>query len=582
MMSDSANDCDQLFVEFLARLERGERTSIHDLCGQFPGYAPELRHRYDAWRALTCQRAKQQLTDESVETSACGRDDPAWVAFFESMRRTPNSHARFRYDGEIAKGPNGTLYRVFDPIARRPLALKRARSTSTQCLGRFFEEAQITAQLCHPNIVPVHEIGVDDEGRPYFTMRLLEGDDLKAIFDRVKRNEPGYTPSRALLLLVKVCEAMAHAHERGVIHRDLRPANIVIGRCGALYVMEWGRARLLTGPETRLPPPRPRAIPEESVTFTVEHKGCGTPDSQVLSSDGLIVGSPAYMAPEQIEGAFDSIGPCTDIYSVGAMLYELLTGEVPYCDHGSRLSPARILEAVILGDPTPIRTLKPDAPAALVAICERAMARAPEQRTTSMEVLGNEILATLETSARRRGDAAAMAPPSRVHSSLRIAGIAIIVGVAMIFLANRFVSRRSDLIAEAAPGDEPNDASAMTRAESGDGVERDLEQIEALRAEWRDLWPATLANAESMRRWIARAKEIALCRDALSIVEMREAASGVAGPSARARRDLLAAIDALTSESLGEPTIASMEDRLRCALLDPSGPASSNAGKTAH
>src|SRR5690242_877207 len=101
-MTESANDCDQLFAEFLTRLQRGERTSIHELCTHFPGYAGELRRRYDDWRDATCTQARRGLPEESVETSACGRDDPAWNSFLAEMKRIPTAHARFRYDGEIA------------------------------------------------------------------------------------------------------------------------------------------------------------------------------------------------------------------------------------------------------------------------------------------------------------------------------------------------------------------------------------------------------------------------------------------------------------------------------------------------
>jgi serine/threonine protein kinase len=128
-------------------------------------------------------------------------------------------------------------------------------------LGRFVEEAQVTGQLDHPGIVPVHEIGVDAEGRVYFTMRLVQGDDLRAVFEQLRAGQGGWTQTRVLGVILKVCEAMAFAHAKGVIHRDLKPANIMVGRFGEAYVMDWGLARVLDREDER--DIRVRAPPDE-------------------------------------------------------------------------------------------------------------------------------------------------------------------------------------------------------------------------------------------------------------------------------------------------------------------------------
>lgn len=570
-MTDAATDCDRIFSEFTRRLARGERLSIHELCTQYPSYSCGLRERYAKWREEQRTAAMRDLPQDSVGVACCGRDDPAWREFVAALRARGSAFERFRIDGEIAVGPNATLYRVFDPDTRRHLALKLAKCCEGASLGRFLEEAQITAQLQHPSIVPVHEIGVDPTGRPYFTMLLLDGDDLRTVFERVKKHEQGWTPFRALLVLVKVCEAMAYAHARGVIHRDLRPANVIVGNEGDVFVVEWGRARLLAEPETLLPPPRARPDGEsvESVTFTQRHKGVGTPDSPLLSSDGLIGGSPAYMAPEQLEGDFAKIGPATDVYAVGAMLYELLTGEVPYCDHGTRLSPARILEGVILGPPTPVRDLAPRAPAALAAICEKAMARTPGERTPSMRAFADELIAAFD----RDAEGASPGSPSPFLKRLKLA-MSSLMGAAVCAAALHTLFGEGGA-APAMARDETRahdesgaDHAAEDAARAADAAEVEdfLARLDALDAEWSALWPATATLAPAMESWISRGRVLLEDR----VRHERAAASGRDDDSLAARRaELVRRLAILGGLDLGAPSVASMEDRLRCARIDP-------------
>lgn len=555
-MTDPATDSDRLFAEFTYRVNRGERVSIHELCSQYPNYADGLRQRYDQWRDEQRATAVRDLPGGSVEVSGCGRDDPAWRSFVANLRLRSSTFERFRFDGEIAVGPNASLHRVFDPDTRRHLAMKIAKCCEGVSLGRFLEEAQITAQLQHPSIVPVHEIGVDPEGRPYFTMQLLDGDDLRTVFEKVKKHEDGWTSFRALLVLVKVCEAMAHAHARGVIHRDLRPANIIVGREGDVFVVEWGRARVLGEPETLLPPPRPRSELEtvETVTFTQEHRGAGTPDSQLLSSDGLIGGSPAYMAPEQLEGDFPRIGPATDVYAVGAILYELLTGEVPYCDHGTRLSPARILEGVILGPPTPVKELAHRAPAALAAICEKAMARTLAERTPSMRALADDLLAAFD----RDAEPSTSGTPSPFLKRLKLA-MSSFLGVAVVAAVIQFVFVDPAVSPALARVEGPSDLDHAAR-ESAIQVETDLRTIESLANEWSELWPAGLEMAPRIEDWLVRARDVLKSR----VFHERAAASGLDAESVATRRaELVRRLAVLGGIDLGAPSVASMEDRLR-------------------
>ena len=154
----------------------------------------------------------------------------------------------------------GTILRVWDGDLRRNLAMKvmhgRGVGSSSpgegaggavdqERLGRFLEEAQITGQLDHPGVVPVHDLGIDSKGRCYFTMRFVRGRELKEVFDLAREHKEGWTRTKVLGAILKVCEAMAYAHSKGVVHRDLKPANVMVGRFGETYVMDWGLARVL-------------------------------------------------------------------------------------------------------------------------------------------------------------------------------------------------------------------------------------------------------------------------------------------------------------------------------------------------
>ncbi len=195
-------------------------------------------------------------------------------------------------------------------------------------------------------------------------------------------------------MIVKVCEAMAYAHSKGVIHRDLKPGNIMVGRFGETYVMDWGLARVV-GREDR----HDIRVQEPMPTSTVrtEHRpGTDDPDSPLLTMDGTIVGTPAYMSPEQARGEVEHVGVRSDVYSVGAMLYHLLTGQMPYVPSGMRASAHAVWRWVIEGPPRPVHSIQPDVPAELVAICEKAMAREADRRYADTMQMAEDILAYLE------------------------------------------------------------------------------------------------------------------------------------------------------------------------------------------
>ncbi len=266
----------------------------------------------------------------------------------------------------------------------------------SKTLGRFLEEAQVTGQLDHPGIVPVHELGLDSEGQVYFTMKLVKGQDLKAIFDLVHEGKEGWTQTKALGVLLKVCEAMAFAHDKRVIHRDLKPANVMVGKFGEVYVMDWGLARV-EGREDR----RDLRMQSDSITSRSVHTDRREAkeadlDSPLVTMDGTVVGTPYYMPPEQAAGEGEKIDARSDVYAVGAMLYHVLTGQMPYHTSGQRPSPHTVLAMVLQGPPQSVHQMNPKCSAELEAICEKAMARQRENRYADMGELADDLRAFME------------------------------------------------------------------------------------------------------------------------------------------------------------------------------------------
>lgn len=217
-------------------------------------------------------------------------------------------------------------------------------------MARFLEEARITGQLDHPGVVPVHDCGFDSQGHLFFTMRLVKGREFSAIIKLVHGKEPNsdWNMTRALGVLLKVCEAMSFAHDKHVVHRDLKPSNVMVGRHGEVYVMDWGLARM-AGREDRhnLRPDQEH----QDVAQAEAHATLSPSDSPLMTLDGTILGTPYFMPPEQAAGRLEQLGPRSDVYSLGAMLYHLLSGTRPYHVEGSRISAQTVLAMVRAGPP---------------------------------------------------------------------------------------------------------------------------------------------------------------------------------------------------------------------------------------
>ncbi|HCN07691.1 MAG TPA: hypothetical protein DIT01_07135 [Lentisphaeria bacterium] len=234
-------------------------------------------------------------------------------------------HGRYIVRDQLARGGMGVIYTVYDQDLRRTTAMKVLPPQilhQEPKVSSFIEESRITAQLEHPNIVPIHEIGViEGSSLPYYTMKLIDGEPLTNVIRMVAREDPDYvrhyTRHRLLDIFLKVCNAVAYAHSHGVIHRDIKPENIMVGKFGEVLLMDWGLAKYVDADDNT-------AFEEaQDSSQIIEHNPSRT-------EDGVIKGSLAYIAPEQVLGEPSAIDKKTDIFLLGGTLYQIFTHLPPY------------------------------------------------------------------------------------------------------------------------------------------------------------------------------------------------------------------------------------------------------------
>jgi eukaryotic-like serine/threonine-protein kinase len=300
---------------------------------------------------------------------------------------------RYEVHKTVNEGGMKYIVETYDELTKRNIAKAIMKDTADQeMVKNFIREARITASLEHPNIVPVHDLGIENEAEPFFTMKLLHGENLQNILDQLKDENPEYKmnyPKNELLgIFLKVCNAVAFAHSRAVLHLDLKPANIQVNEFGEVLLCDWGLARRLEKDV-------------EEIDEEIDFKKLSS-DSIELTQDGILKGSPGYMAPEQISSTYGARSAQTDIYCLGAILYSIVTLEKPLS--GELKS---IIQKTLNGTIVPPVDRKPnlEISKSLNAVVVKAMATKTEERYASVDELANEVKAFIQGFATEAEDA---------------------------------------------------------------------------------------------------------------------------------------------------------------------------------
>lgn len=327
-----------------------------------------------------------------VGHSFAGRESGRYTQFSpESVLAVDESPGRYSNPSEFGRGGMGRVLTVLDGFIGREVALKEllpgqdkgssvadeddsAAEHYASLMSRFLQEARVAGQLEHPSIVPVYELGRRGDGTIYYTMKLVRGRTFAEAIAEAKNLR-----ERLKLLphFVDLCQAIAYAHSRGVIHRDIKPSNVMLGEFGETLLLDWGVAKRHNQKD----------IHARGLEQTIRLMSIGT-DVQIAKTQyGQILGTPVYMAPEQARGELDRIDGRSDVYSLGAVLYELLAGRPPFSGKSVR----EIIQKVRSDTPESVLNYERSAPPELAAICERALSRVPAERYQSAQELDEDV-----------------------------------------------------------------------------------------------------------------------------------------------------------------------------------------------
>lgn len=346
---------DELLLRWEELHEQGQAPGAEELCRDCPELIAPLAERIRLLREMD-----DAFGTVPLEEPAGGTGPGAASESF--LTRTSYRVLRFHAHGGL-----GEVLVARDEQLGREVALKRIQQTHSQAHAsrvRFLREAEITGRLEHPGIVPVYGAGQDGRGRPCYVMRFIHGETLREAITRYHDGKDGLGFRQLVGRFVGVCNAIAYAHSQGVVHRDLKPANIMLGPYGETLVVDWGLAKEVKDRE------------DGRVAETEGGAGEVGSVSGPATAEGQTLGTPAYMSPEQAAGRWDAVGPVSDVYSLGATLYTILTNRAPFEDR----SVPQVLAKVQRGDFLPPRSWNSAISPALEAVCLKAMALRPENR----------------------------------------------------------------------------------------------------------------------------------------------------------------------------------------------------------
>ncbi|QDU83956.1 Serine/threonine-protein kinase PknD [Planctomycetes bacterium Pla163] len=373
----------------------------------------------------TGETPRVNLRDEDSASIAAPVIDPS----SREKLSVPKGRGNYQLMGEIARGGMGVVLKGHDTDLGRDIAVKvldKRLCERADVLQRFVEEAQIGGQLQHPGIVPVYELGLMEDERPYFTMKLVKGRTLAALL--AQRETPDADRGRLLDIFESVCQTLAYAHSRGVIHRDLKPANIMVGAFGEVQVVDWGLAKVLVRGGTADERRAREAHSHLTILETVRSEGSGSGTQSLV---GSVLGTPAYMPPEQASGQVNRLDERADVFALGAILCEILTGLPPYVGNTSEVIQAASQAEV---DDAFGRLDACGADEILVKLAKQCLMAAPAARPADAGVLAERVHAYVISKEERahRAEVEAAAAQAKAQEERKARRLTAALGAAVV------------------------------------------------------------------------------------------------------------------------------------------------------
>ncbi len=567
---------EQCLDEWQHQRASGLKPDLEKICQERPDLLPLIRQRAEAFAAMD-HALGEDVTTVPPSSGAEQAVDSGKAKSQESRSHMMLANAKYRVVRFHAKGGLGEVLVAQDEQLRRQVAIKRIlgdRTTDSSRRQRFLREAAITGQLDHPGVVSILNVGEDETGNPCYAMKFIDGKSLDQYarelhepFESRQRTDGRnrhYFQSHVLRPLlsrfISVCNTIAFAHSRGIIHRDLKPANIMLGDFGATYVVDWGLAR--TSKPGRKPAEFEPAIAAGfSETILTGHSLTADDEasiaSETLTRTGTVMGTPAYMSPEQAAGDAFQVGPQSDIYCLGATLYFLLTGRAPIVSSEGM----KWLDQLKSGTFPKPRSVNPLVPAALESICLKAMELAPGDRYATASDLRSDIelwLADEPVSAHSDSLPTQLARFSRRHRAwtfaILLATSVIAVGAVISTILVNYQIRIATIAKEQAEQSASAERQARTTALAAAEAARQASETATLR----------LVQVEKMN---------AILSSMFQNLDPEEIAKNEVPVQVLLAGEIEKVASGLTSENIGDPLIvAKLQQNLGQSLINLSQP----------